>query len=554
MLLEELAPPLIPGHTHNTHVACALCGASILDNPSTPTRIPPLPHSPSRLTSQSKSSWGPSFLKTSLVQTISSAPFANHSRPATPTLPNEPPTQVYIFRLEATSSSGLPVSLPLSSQQPGSQNRPTTIYPLCANGWCLARLRTTCSLWAFIRTGIVERVWEEETYRPPSPKLIISSGGRESDTSAVPADARPSLIPKRSQMGIKALWGSMSRSLSNTPKAESEKAEVDASNDASKSPPPVPPRRLPPPPPQHPPLPPSPTTRVPGPPPLPKRNRERASSSLSTEANAESKSDSVEGTGQPSESTGTPAQSLVPVVEDNREEFTTPTEEISQSSMSRSSSPTTVPLPPSEPSTPLQPATQVPSESVAAGAAGETTRVATPPPIQLQPEGSRPTSPAPPPLPRRAAARVRPSSIVVPSAPASQAVAQSQEDKSEAEPVGAMREEALESTNESTLSAPVETAAEQHDETKSTLSAEPGPDSHEILSTSSPGELSDSEHVETEAHLEDVGSRVQAPLDDEKVSEEPGAYVTDSTWEERTWKELVKLRQDMFWARVGGVR
>ncbi|TFY78833.1 hypothetical protein EWM64_g5179 [Hericium alpestre] len=32
------------------------------------------------------------------------------------------------------------------------------------------------------------------------------------------------------------------------------------------------------------------------------------------------------------------------------------------------------------------------------------------------------------------------------------------------------------------------------------------------------------------------------------------AYVGDATWEERTWKEVVRLREDMFWARVGGVR
>lgn len=30
--------------------------------------------------------------------------------------------------------------------------------------------------------------------------------------------------------------------------------------------------------------------------------------------------------------------------------------------------------------------------------------------------------------------------------------------------------------------------------------------------------------------------------------------VGDSSWEERTWKELVKLREDMFWARIGGLR
>jgi len=32
------------------------------------------------------------------------------------------------------------------------------------------------------------------------------------------------------------------------------------------------------------------------------------------------------------------------------------------------------------------------------------------------------------------------------------------------------------------------------------------------------------------------------------------AYVGDATWEEKTWKEIVRLREDMFWARMGGVR
>lgn len=31
-------------------------------------------------------------------------------------------------------------------------------------------------------------------------------------------------------------------------------------------------------------------------------------------------------------------------------------------------------------------------------------------------------------------------------------------------------------------------------------------------------------------------------------------YVGDATWEERTWKEVVRLKEDMFWARVGGWR
>ena len=33
-----------------------------------------------------------------------------------------------------------------------------------------------------------------------------------------------------------------------------------------------------------------------------------------------------------------------------------------------------------------------------------------------------------------------------------------------------------------------------------------------------------------------------------------GPLVGDATWEERTWKEITRLREDMFWARVGALR
>ncbi|KAF8507483.1 hypothetical protein BU17DRAFT_71181 [Hysterangium stoloniferum] len=33
-----------------------------------------------------------------------------------------------------------------------------------------------------------------------------------------------------------------------------------------------------------------------------------------------------------------------------------------------------------------------------------------------------------------------------------------------------------------------------------------------------------------------------------------GTYIGERTWKERTWKTLVKLREDMFWARIEGVR
>jgi hypothetical protein len=39
-----------------------------------------------------------------------------------------------------------------------------------------------------------------------------------------------------------------------------------------------------------------------------------------------------------------------------------------------------------------------------------------------------------------------------------------------------------------------------------------------------------------------------------KVDEDKDVYIGDATWEERTWKELVRLREEMFWARVGAIR
>ena len=31
-------------------------------------------------------------------------------------------------------------------------------------------------------------------------------------------------------------------------------------------------------------------------------------------------------------------------------------------------------------------------------------------------------------------------------------------------------------------------------------------------------------------------------------------FASDVTWEEHTWKVLVTLKEDMFWARIGGIR
>lgn len=71
-------------------------------------------------------------------------------------------------------------------------------------------------------------------------------------------------------------------------------------------------------------------------------------------------------------------------------------------------------------------------------------------------------------------------------------------------------------------------------------------------------------HSQAEPELESPVQEVEVvlekeltaePTEAEKVSElDTRMYVGIATWEERTWRELMKLREEMFWARVGGVR
>lgn len=58
--------------------------------------------------------------------------------------------------------------------------------------------------------------------------------------------------------------------------------------------------------------------------------------------------------------------------------------------------------------------------------------------------------------------------------------------------------------------------------------------------------------VEDDDEEEKVDSKAQALETEEETDK--GQYVGDGSWEEKTWKELVRLREDMFWARIGGIR
>ena len=54
--------------------------------------------------------------------------------------------------------------------------------------------------------------------------------------------------------------------------------------------------------------------------------------------------------------------------------------------------------------------------------------------------------------------------------------------------------------------------------------------------------------------LKELETRASPEPETDGDAEDPAVFFGDATWEERTWKELTRLREDMFWARVGGVR
>ena len=122
-------------------------------------------------------------------------------------------TTLHIFRLPASSTTPTTTTAFVSSATNININIP--YYPLCASGWCLARLRTTCSLWSFIRTGIVDKIWDE-LLPPPVPPPIHPSLSTSSDSSAnstrssttttansrAPTSTPPPIPPRR-----RTLWG-----------------------------------------------------------------------------------------------------------------------------------------------------------------------------------------------------------------------------------------------------------------------------------------------------------------------------------------------------------
>ncbi|WWC59480.1 uncharacterized protein I303_102036 [Kwoniella dejecticola CBS 10117] len=154
-------------------IGCSLCGRSIFPQhvPQSPggSHFGPPPIHPQRGTSSTTSRFSlkPFFnSSSSSTATAGSSSTSATPQPSASPAPHAPSpsqspavspaigssgsiTSVYIFRIaKAQVQTG-------STAEKGDSK----LYPLCRTGWCLERMRATCELWHFVRTGIIHVVW-----------------------------------------------------------------------------------------------------------------------------------------------------------------------------------------------------------------------------------------------------------------------------------------------------------------------------------------------------------------------------------------------------------
>jgi hypothetical protein len=197
-------------------ISCSLCGKPVFPfaQPSSP----------------STSHFGPPPLHPTQKQSrFSLKPFFNATSPSAAASPSQSPlaspvpasggssfAPVYVFHVQTTKASG---------STAGTGEKETKVYPLCRTGWCLERLRAACELWHFVRTGVIQPVWHGDdgyvlaaeqaanTDDVPTPRRSSSrlasvgrrvSNGSVGGTASPAGDAGPPPLPERKKSGG---WG-----------------------------------------------------------------------------------------------------------------------------------------------------------------------------------------------------------------------------------------------------------------------------------------------------------------------------------------------------------
>ncbi|KAL4079516.1 proline-rich protein [Scleroderma citrinum] len=636
-LLQELSSQL----QSCTSVSCALCGTHIarLSAPSTHEKSSSYPLvALTRTNSANTNSW----FKYPL--TLSSPSHMN--QPVASSFERGHPEHVYVFRLAVSTVSQPPPPLapahsklaststsPTSSRvppQPTTTSRvlPTQThnspYPLCSSNYCLLRLRATCSLWTFVRTGIVERIWEEEVDPPKSVITynVLRSGYGTPKQSSTPTGSRPT----SPNMAEKPPVPPRRRRLWEMASALSERAVNwgkdggDGPKDKEK----VPGKRLPSPPPSHPSAPhphsETPPTQARVPPSLPKRSGKRSATpgGVSADEGVEAPLSETVPTEEPVATGDAPLDLELKDKSASSESFATPTDEIhgtlpasgpgdsepppdpprastpATAQTEHSLSPHNIPLPQTPPPPSPQPRSRVGSpvsQAAASPMALSRSRTGSPVPGRAGSPfpPSRTGSPSPhgaPPVPRRAAARraapLPPSTPGVTERPPTPVTRLKKEgspgSRGSKQEGSAIRKDVIQvapacmgnSSDGVAPPAPPVSGDSLSDDTNifGTVEAVAVPSEQSASNPPEPaigGQATQVSSTEPEPILEshaentaESSAEVKTPVDTsspKQVSSADGeGFASDATWEERTWKEVVRLREEMFWTRVGCVR
>lgn len=470
------------------------------------------------------------------------------------------------------------------------------MYPLCHDGLCLNRLRDTCELWHFVRKHVVDRVWSEPLPNdaPRGRQLSINGNATDAPPTSPSAPPRRKVVARVGnlwEMGLGALGMEKSGSRANTPPPSGSPRSstptgaftLPSSADEGQVSPVKERRRLPPPPP--------PLRTMTPPPPLPPRRR---GATEKVEVSAEPRNtfagDVQDSTviQKPSseESPSTSERGQSPEVSDHAITEVKNTDAASEGSPINgitSAKPTSEADAPAHPSeTESQNVTIVPDGAetpTSEKSGGFETPPEAPASIKAQNAEDVNTHPAdnsigadlpvsapttteivhpvapPPPLPRRAAARDRPRSTIVsppplpPRAPSPRAETPpaeptlgAQTNGSDTMPVNGSDEPALTSVADKIIPSPDDALNQVSSPMERESTPEPTTPTTPIVPAPTP------------SHLDVLPDEEGAATNSPPRRIEDASLVGDSTWEERGWKELIRLRENMFWARVGALR
>ncbi|KAI6116230.1 hypothetical protein F5141DRAFT_1187545 [Pisolithus sp. B1] len=466
-------------------VSCSLCGTHIARlTPGIAHEKPPI-HPLAALT-RSSSANSNSWFKYPLALSSSTHGSETSSHP--------PPPLASVLSKQASSHTALASSRPPAHSSTTSRVLPAqsnnSPHPLCTSNYCLLRLRTTCSLWAF-------RIWQEEVAQLPSADGTTINGNGQ---LTLPNARR--LWEMASALGEKAAsWG---KDGGESPKLKDREKEDIA------------PKCLPPPPPSHPSVPhphvepTQPTTQVP--PTLPKRS--------------EMRTDTSEGG-----SDNNTVPNAEPAVIDNT--IVDPEHKDNHTSSESTGSPAPLQVAPPVPrraparrAVPLPPPTSMSERSITL-----TTR--------LKREGTKKSKES------ESSKEVETPKMVVALTTANR------EDGGGCEPSSMSSNELPEDGN--TPAGPSTEPASSPSKRQTSALPELVNAQPEPPTTTTAAATDDSSVTENSSSTQITESNGGSSIDTEKHIDTEGC-ASDGTWEERTWKEVVRLREEMFWARVGCVR